>query len=104
MPKSPQPAITLSSVLGAMRDALSSLTQQYQIPFGELMTGTMRELTQRWLRLIGQNVPFLKCSPVVVRLHGLSQCGQVVEVELIRRFVVKRRVRSLLVVKREILL
>ena len=29
-----------------MRDALSSLTQQYQIPFGELMTGTMRELTR----------------------------------------------------------
>ena len=62
------------------------------------------DLSERWLRLIGQNAPFLKCSPAVVRLHGLSQCGQVVEVELIRRLVVKRRVRSPLVVEREVLL
>lgn len=46
MPNERQAAITLSSVLGAMREALSSLPQQYQIPFGELMTGTMRELTR----------------------------------------------------------
>jgi len=59
---------------------------------------------ERWLRLIGQNVPFLKCSPAVVCLHGLSQCGQVVEVELIRRLVVKRRVWSLLVIECEVLL
>ena len=59
---------------------------------------------EKWLRLIGQNFPFLKCSPAVVRLHGLSQCRQVVEVELIRRFVVKRRVRPALVVKRHVFL
>ena len=59
---------------------------------------------ERWLRLIGQNVPILQCSPAVVRLHSVSQCGQVVEVELIRRLVVKRRVRSLLVEKHKILL
>jgi len=57
---------------------------------------------ERWLRLIGQNVPFLKCSPAVFRLHSLSQCGQVVEVELIRRVPVKRPVWPALVVERHV--
>ncbi len=54
--------------------------------------------------MVGQNFPFLKCSPAVFCLHGLPQCRQVVEVALIRRFVVKRRVRSLLVGERDVLL
>ena len=51
--------------------------------------------------MIGQHVPFLKCRPVVVRRHGVSQCGQVGEVDHIRRVVVTRRGRSLRVVTRE---
>jgi hypothetical protein len=46
MPNESQSAITLSSVLGAMRDALGSLTQKGQTSFGELMTGTIRELAR----------------------------------------------------------
>ena len=57
-----------------------------------------------WPRWFGQNFPFLKCSPAIVRLHGLLQCRQVVEVELIRCFVVKRGVRPALVVKRKVFL
>ena len=57
-----------------------------------------------WPRLIGQNVPFLQCSPAVLRLHGLSQCRHTGEVALIRRCVVTRRVRPALVVKRHVFL
>jgi hypothetical protein len=59
---------------------------------------------QKWLRLFGQNIAFLKCSLAVYCLRCFWQHGQVVAVELIRCLVVKRRMRPKLVVEREILL
>ena len=44
MPSGTQPQISLDAVLHAMQNALKSLSQVKQIPFGELMTETMREL------------------------------------------------------------
>ena len=60
------------------------------------------EQGQRWPRLFGQNVPFLKWSPAVVCLRCLGQCRQIVEVDLIWCFVGKCRVRSSLVVERNV--
>ena len=57
---------------------------------------------ERWPRLFGQHVPFRKWSPAVVCLRWLGQCRQVVEGDLIWCFVGKCRVRSSLVVEREV--
>ena len=60
------------------------------------------EPDKKWLRLIGQKFRLHKCSPAVVCLCCLGQCGQILEVELIRRFVIQCRVRSSLVVERKV--
>ncbi len=58
--------------------------------------GVVRE---RCRRLFGQNFAFIKCSLAVYCYNCFWQRRQAVEVELIRRLVVKRPMRSGLVVE-----
>lgn len=44
MPINPSPAIPIGAVLGAMREALGSLRNRNQIPYGDIMTETMKAL------------------------------------------------------------
>lgn len=51
MPPAPGPAITLSAVLGAMRNALRPLSSEGRIEFPKLMIETLNELTRIGLRV-----------------------------------------------------
>ncbi len=63
-----------------------------------------RLLAQKWPRLFGQNVLFLKWCLAVFCLCGGEPCGQVVNIHSIRRVSVKRPVRPDLVVERQVTL
>jgi len=66
---------------------------------------SVREVNgERWPRLIGQNVLFVKWRLAVFCLCGGEPCGQVVNIHSIRRVSVKRLVRPDLVVERQVAL
>ncbi len=62
----------------------------------------LQQTLQRGPQLFGQNIPFLTWSPAVVGLRCLGQCRQVLKVDLIWCVVGKCRVRSSLVVERNV--